>query len=181
MSTTLDEAYFDWLCDIVARPKNERYKYTELIGQLYTKEFVWTISNDDNRAADGKELREIYLLEIGATKVDLLWYELECSVLEMLIALARRVSFETEVSATDWFWKFIQNLGLHHFSDNVYRQEIAEDVDEVLDRLLLRHYGRDGTGGLFPLRHHHPDQRRVEIWYQMAAYLMESEFVNNGP
>ena len=109
------------------------------------------------------------------------WMELDCSMLEMLIALARRVSFESYSTATDWFWCMIQNLELGKYTDDIYEVSIMEEVEEALKNLNARNYGADGSGGLFPLRKPAMDQRRVEIWYQMQAYLLEGEYLQNGP
>jgi hypothetical protein len=183
LSTTLDEGYFGWLYSHIGAHTlpDPSHTYMSLAGQLYTKPFRWVVANDDNRAEDGRELRDAYLQEKRIKQVDSLWYDLECSVLEMMIALCDRLSFQSEWSCEQWFWKLIHNLELQHFNDATYNRHIAAEVDEVLDRLLLRQYGRDGTGGLFPLRGVYPDQRRIELWHQMSNYLLESEYVNNGP
>lgn len=151
---------------------------------MYTKRFTWFIHNDDNRAEDGRELRyefcEIFDIDEGDHT---LWMELDCSFLEMLIALARRIAFQTEpeYSVQEWFWKFMDNLELRKYTDDVYHSAIAEQVEDVLDRVITRRYSEDGLGGLFPLRNPHRDQRTVELWSQMMAYLLESEYVNNTP
>jgi hypothetical protein len=67
----------------------------------------------------------------------------------------------------------IKNLGLDQFDDQIPYD--WEDVDEALSALIYRTYDRDGTGGLFPLTHPEEDQRKVEIWYQLNAYLLERE------
>jgi hypothetical protein len=36
-----------------------------------------------------------------------------------------------------------------------------------------REYDPDGRGGLFPLDGTHANQREVELWYQMQAYIIE--------
>jgi hypothetical protein len=41
-------------------------------------------------------------------------------------------------------------------------------------RLNRRLYTTSGYGGLFPLEEPKEDQRKVEIWYQMMAYLGEN-------
>jgi hypothetical protein len=40
--------------------------------------------------------------------------------------------------------------------------------------LNKREYFPSGKGGLFPLENPREDQTKVEIWYQMHAYVMEN-------
>ena len=141
--------------------------------QLYVKEFVWLIPNDDNRAEDGKELRYEFINEQGIDDVDQEWLNLGCSVLEMMIALARRAAFESDDEVVEWFWRFIFNLGLTQHTDIAYTSKTEREVDNVLDTVIFRTYDADGLGGLFPLTHPRQDQRKVELWYQLAAYLSE--------
>ena len=46
-------------------------------------------------------------------------------------------------------------------------------IDDILDTLIWRTYEYDGIGGFFPLTNAEEDQTKVEIWYQMAAYINE--------
>lgn len=179
----LDDVYFDWLCSLTAQtddptvPRSFRY----LAAALYSTSFRWFVRNDGNRAEDGKELREEFLAVLGSRRVDEEWMNRECNLFEMLVALSRRAADSSYGDPDEWFWVFIENLELARFTDNVYNHEIDKEVKETLWRLNSREYGRDGTGGLFPLRNASRDQRRVEIWYQMHAYLLEGLDVANGP
>lgn len=138
---------------------------------LFTKEFVWIVANDDNRAADGIDLRHEFLNETLNMK-EPSWMQIGCSVLEMLIALSRRLAFETEREPRGWFWHLIETLDLHIYTDEAGAP--AETVSDILDKMIWRNYHPDGSGGgLFPLESSHDDQRGVEIWYQLSAYLVE--------
>jgi len=92
-------------------------------------------------------------------------------MLEMLIALSQRLSFEGEGKSRRWFWHLIENLNLNIYNDK--HGVPFEEVNAILDRVIWRTYNRDGSGGLFPLRRAARDQRKIEIWYQMSAYLLE--------
>lgn len=138
--------------------------------QLYTTEFVWIVPNDDNRVEDGRDLRLRFLEDENIVDVDAEWMGFGCSFLEMLIALAGTLSFETNKTSRFWFWHLLENLGLDSFTDNRYEEEY---VDEVVQRVIWRKYASNGHGGLFPLRYADEDQRKVEIWYQLSAYLLE--------
>ena len=63
------------------------------------------------------------------------------------------------------------------YTDEVYSRGEWENIDEILNKFIDRTYRASGYGGLFPLRHSKEDQRKVEIWYQMAAYLIENGYV----
>lgn len=171
----LDETYFEWLYSRVAPVslKNPRRTYWNLLKQLHMKQFVWFIPNDDNRVADGKDLRAEFLNEMDISEIDEAWMALECSVLEMLIGLSRGVAFiDLEGQPPEhWFWLFLDNLGLRSYVDAHPIDE--EEVDEVLNRLIFRNYDEDGRGGIFPLRNPEKDQRKVELWYQANYYVIE--------
>lgn len=180
MSAALDELYFDWLYRKVARSRaktNPRLNHRNLLHILYTKEFVWLIPNDDNRVEDGKDLRYEFLTaqELHVRPEDRHWLELGCSMLEMLIALAKRFAFEAEGTTKERFWQMLENIGLAEINDSV---DISrEEVEQVLDRVIWRTYNYNGGGGLFPLVHAERDQRKVELWYQLSAYVIENGYI----
>lgn len=171
----LENAYFEWLAVQVVntRLRNPRQSSWHLLRQLHATEFRWIIHNDDNRVADGKELRTEFLELHGESAVDD-WDSQGCSFLEMLIALSRRLAFQTEgASPAEWFWHMLGNVGLH-ISDLDYESLRMHDyVDQVLQALNNRTYDKNGRGGLFPLRESDIDQTQVELWYQMNYYLLE--------
>lgn len=176
---TVDDLYLEWLYQEIGRVtnKNPRRSFWKLTNQLYRKPYSWSVPNDDNREQDGYELRTEFLQDRNIS-VDSSWMDLECSMLEMLIALARRVSFESSGEPGDWFWRFISNLGLQGYNDSAYSSIVEMDVDETLDHVIHRTYEPDGTGGLFPLEHAVQNQRQVELWYQMSAYLLEDHMTD---
>lgn len=174
---TIDDNYFEWLYGKIAsvRNRNPSRSYWELCKQLYQTEFIWTVPNDDNREGDGKELRFDFMYEAHIDEVEPDWLDLECSVLEMLIALANRAAFESSDEPITWFWILMENIGLRDLTDEMYDDESYLLIESVIDRVLNRTYKRNGDGGLFPLRNAEEDQRKVELWYQMSAYLLERD------
>lgn len=175
MTLPLDDLYLTWLYNQVAdtRLKDPSRTYWGLLRQLYSKEFVWFIPNDDNRIEDGKDLRYEFIDQSGLEDVDLHWVDLGCSMLELLVGLSRRLAFEAEGDPRDWFWRLMENLGLQIGDDRqVYP---SRHVDKVLDQVIWRTYSHTGQGGLFPLTVPAEDQREVELWYQLSAYLLERE------
>lgn len=180
MSAFLDERYSDWLYDQVfpSRVKNPMQNYRGLAHILFTKEFVWLVPNDDNRVEDGKALRYEFLddEELAVPREEDYWLDLGCSVLEVLVGLARRLEFLSGKDTHYWFVEMIGNLGLKEYHDAA--PDIPEhEIIQILDDLIWRQYSHTGRGGLFPLRHPERDQREVEIWYQLNAYLLERSYV----
>ena len=177
MSAPLDEQYLTWLYSQVGSVKlrNSSRTHWSLLKQLYKKEFVWFIPNDDNRVADGRELRYEFVGSDYTGEIDPDWMDLGCSMLEMLMALSRRLAFESDDNARQWFWHLIEVLDLFQFNDRNYDNLAEEQIDDTLNRVIFRRYSPNGHGGLFPLRRTEQDQRDVEIWYQMCSYLIELE------
>ena len=175
MSEPLDELYFVWLYRQVGdiRVTNPSHSYWRMLKLLYDKEFVWFIPNDDNRLEDGKDLRCEFVDQERLIDVDPSWMRLGCSMLELLIALSRRLAFEAEGEPRGWFWRLIRNLSLHNCNDANLNYMTADEIDEILDRVIWRTYQYNGHGGLFPLERPHEDQRHVELWYQLSAYVLE--------
>lgn len=175
MSEFLDEQYLNWLYSQVGsvKSRNKARNHWNLLRQMYRTEFIWLIPNDDNRVADGKDLRYEFLAECGVDEVDPDWLDLGCSFLEMLIGLSRRLSFETEGEPRIWFWHLIETLDLEQYNDAYYDKMAERKIDAAMNNVIWRTYSPSGKGGLFPLNHPDRDQREVEIWYQLSAYLME--------
>ncbi len=174
MSTNVDERYLSWLCGLIAdggRGKDSKIRRGEkMIRGLFDESFHYFIPNDDNRADEGKDLRIRYI-EITQTRLDPHFYFRDCSVLEMLIALSERMAFqifnpmqERDPDVSGCFWEIIENLRLKPNQSNA----------AIIYKLLKREYMESGLGGMFPLEDHREDQRAIEIWYQMMAYLNEN-------
>lgn len=172
MSEPIEEEYFNWLCAKVLDPHINNYY--DLMRILHSTEFVWSSLGDKNRKEDGLELRDYFLNESGWEK-EPLWFNEPCSVLEVLIAFAQRVSFQTDIPVRDWFHIFLNNLRLDE-----YRQVSRDDIpiiEEILHVFIWRTYDSHGYGSLFPLDNPVDDQRDVEVWYQFCAWADEKEIV----
>lgn len=181
-SGTLDDLYITWLYDQIADVKELKpsRSFWNLARQLYCTEFHWMIPNDDNREEDGKCLRNEFIRDCDIQDTEVNWLILPCSMLEMMIALARRASFESQGTPGDWFWKFIENLEIVYADDN-YSEIVQDEIAAALERINNRTYDRNGDGGMFPLKHAEYDQRRVELWYQLSAFILEGDYVDHGP
>ena len=168
-----NDPYFDWLCITI---NNRNYK--ELARALHNAEFRAKFPADQNRGMDGMRLRVIFMERHGeygsATNRG------PCTMLEFLIGIARHMSFLMNGNACDhrtafYFWTLIRNLGLDKLTDeNWYRLNGEFYVEDAVDRVINRQYEYNGSGGLFPLRYPKEDQRGIEFWYQMHAWLGEN-------
>lgn len=168
--------YFKHLCHVV-RPGQTGNNYQSLLLRLYEINFYSMLPNDDNREKDGEQLR----FKFGEQNDDFSADDnTPCSILEMLIALAYRMSEMIvdepfEMNAGECFWLFMKNLNIEWMDNHNLRDvRVQAELDGKIRGLLLREYDRNGIGGIFPLGHSKNDQRKTEIWYQMSEYLLEN-------
>jgi hypothetical protein len=178
MDAELDELYLEWLYDQVGWRRSPNVTHWNLLKQMLSTEFVWLVPNDDNRMEDGRELRYEFVRAMRFEKVPAAWMGMGCSVLEMMVAVSRVLAFEAEGQPGEWFWHLVDNLKLSRYNDRVLRPGSVRQhnrIAEILEVLVFRQYEYNGEGGLFPLENPHKDQRQVEIWYQLNAYLLERE------
>ena len=179
--TIYHDRYFDWMVCLV----NDDYytggrSFDTLLYCLNQWDFTYILAMDENRALDGENLRYRFERETGDSIEDVLngcYDGARCSVLEMMVALAIRCEEHIMINqdignrAGRWFWKMIENLGLIDMDDDHFNDEY---LDFVIERLLNREYDADGNGGLFVIEHdRRRDMRKIDIWYQMMAYLTE--------
>lgn len=161
-----DRKYYDWLVSQIDIPVGNPNTYNDLFTKMHNWEFTWTVARDDNRVHDGADLRDEFLN--GRSH----FFGYGVSILEVLIALSRRLEFIAAGAAQDWAWQLLENLKLNKASDPLNGKK-ADKADDILYALVWRTYSRDGQGGFFPLVSAKEDQRKVEIWYQMNAYVIE--------
>ena len=164
------DGYFNYLLDIIEFRGVSWERYTKLLGFLHSIEFRWSVYNDKNRAIDGLVLRDEYFMG-----EDVL--QRPCSVLEMLIAMARACEFDImhEGGMGDrtgkWFYIMLDNAGLLAFDNDNFD---VDAVASIIFRCMDRTYAPDGEGGFFPLRRPIEDMRGVELWSQLNRYLDEN-------
>lgn len=169
MTTTLDYQYYNWLTQKVSIANGKQY--TQLFEIMHNVEFLWFIPNDDNRIQDAIDLRTEFMnrsdshgeLELGSA-----------TCLEVLVSLSRRLAMIASDGghSKQWAWTLLKNLGLIKFPDPLSPEKVQK-VNEILHDLVWRNYQPDGRGGFFPLLNPDTDQTKVEIWYQLNAYVSE--------
>lgn len=165
MTTPADELYFEWLRD-QSTPSDTISTYDAVLRRLYNTRYVPLETLDDNRAEDGKELREEWhdLYNDYASEIDDTWFEEDCSILEMFVALSRRCEFQTtHTSAQHWVSIFLMNLDIL-ISD--FEFEINQDyIDSTIDDFT------NGVQTIFPTNV--PNGSSKQLWYQMMDYIEE--------
>lgn len=176
LNEPIESAYFNWLAAKVKKRSEvttPALTHWNLFRELQNTEFVWLVPLDDNRAADGKELRRDFLraFQIQAPSD---WMDIPCSVFEMMIAFSVRAAFSSERSSKEWFWEFLYNLGLKKFNDAEFN---LNKVTDILYVFIWRTYDYHGNGGMFPIKNPVQDQRKVEIWYQFSEYLVDRDLI----
>ena len=171
------EEYFEWLYECVCKGRaHEKISYRKLFNHLHQIEFIFHLLRDENRAADGVDLRYRFAIDRYEDSIEEIMYILDgpCSVLEMMIALAIRCE-ESIMDNTgfgdrtgQWFWDMMSNLGIGRMTDEMFNEEF---VDDIIYTFLDRQYEPDGRGGLFYIRDCQDDLRDIEIWSQLCWYL----------
>ena len=163
--------YLEWLKTLVGANNSQIYNPFFNVG--INMEFIPIVPNDDNRANDGLSLRVMFHNE---TDIDITnEIIVGCSMIEMIIGMVLRIEYlmadvgDIELYYNEIFNRLMENLGIVEIlpEDNIKR---------VLRRLNARTYSRYGVGGLFPVKKSPgvPDQRDVELWYQMMRWFNEN-------
>lgn len=170
----ISNAYFEWMRKLIITDCNGSYE--KLLRHLNNIDFYYRLEMDANRFDDGINLRYRFGDDTGIESViisNCLDIK-DCSILEMLIALAMRcennIMDNPDIGnrTSTWFWLMIKNMGLDQFADSVFNNI---GVDEILYNFLEREYKSNGEGGLFIIDNCIVDLCDVEIWEQMCWYL----------
>lgn len=142
--------------------------FARLFSDLLTYPFELINIEDDPRVRGGATLRVSFM---GGGEIDLK----SVSVLEVLIALAKRIDTEYigipgESHPEIIFTEFLNNLGLLRYTNNNYNEL---EVQNIILKFVKRTYSYNGVGGIFPLKKSPIDQRTLPLWRQMTMYLSE--------
>jgi len=168
----LREEYLHWL---EPQLTDGNRSYWGILNLMFDTPFFWdpdrSVPMDDNRLQDGLDLRVEFAREVHIRPKTMDSFG-DCSFLEVLVGLSRRLAFAAGGQAPGWAWLLFSNLDLHRLSDPLTtpKQRKAEEIMRVA---MERTYAPDGTGGFFPLAWPDEDQTKVELWYQMNAFIEE--------
>lgn len=170
--------YFEWL---VAEFRGLYYR--KLLWKLFTLGFVGLENgpDDSSRVVEGLDLRKTFVdTHSGVVK--------SCgrtdgvSFLEVLMALAvkidDKVMWEERYGDRhlDWFWIFIDNIGLSRATDGVWNRDWELFCEQKVEQIVYREYDSDGEGGIFQVdrRPDDADMRSVDLWRQAMWWLSEN-------
>lgn len=187
---TVNQPYFDntsyleWLESFTIDETMDdarRPSYKMLLRKLWDIPFKPSIGNDDDRAAEGLELRARYnsILakksgegEFVTPNVDAIFGE--CRVLEMLIALSMRMydlmqDMDIYNSVSRWFWNIMECVSFDYLDDDTWRTKVrcGDFVERIVCGIMDGHGHRGRPGGWFWIN----GWQSMEIWYQMHAFL----------
>lgn len=180
--------YFDWMYESVNTDPdgNLHDYYKDLLHYLHSISFNYLIPMDSNREGDGITLRYHFAYEknipssVVASEIDIY----PCSVLEMMVALSRRMESDVmgDVEFGNrtyiWFHSMLSSMGLENFVDGEFGNIERGEAGDIVSRCLNREYGYNGEGGFFTLANPSRDLRSVEIWDQAMWWLNEYEYGN---
>ncbi len=178
-----ENEYFDWMISLIDGGRPRRRTYNVLLNILYNTEYICFLPMDSNRMIDGMTLRRIFEYETGIRFFSEEEKREPCSMLEMMVALARRceISIMDDPDEGDrtglWFWNMIRSLGLIEFTDTKYRSNVEYTTNCIaanIERFLDQDYEYNGSGGLYTVKNPPDDMRKQEIWTQMHWFLNES-------
>ena len=172
---TIINKYFEWLFGLVCGKRYSKHiSYKRLLMRLHDTKFIYSMLMDENRAEDGVDLRYRFGDANDCLEEVYLYLNGQCSVLEMMVALAVRCEEHLMCDSdygdrtSQWFWGMITNLGLGSMTDDRFDRDF---VDETIDIFLHREYEPNGKGGLFTIKECKYDLRTIDIWYQLNWYL----------
>lgn len=177
-SQSLREDYLNWLGPQLKDERDNPDKtYWDLINLMFDTPFGWLdhIPMDENRTVDGRDLRVEFGRETtraGHISLEVLERLGPVSFLEVLIALSRHLAFVAGGQAPGWAWVLVKNLELDRMWDPLTSPK-RRKAQEVMSVVVERRYSPDGTGGFFPLAWPDGDQTKIELWYQLNAFVEE--------
>lgn len=200
MNPYAHKEYFEWLCMLVGANEGcPFYPYHNLLVRLFQTDFEITDTRafDTNRAVNGKHLRYYFDSnrdDFGSNNPSAYhrigdFYNITqgypCSMLEMLIALAKDIDtqylYSSDCRLLIWFWIMIESMGLANMLDGKWdEQSDRSEVDWILRAFNLDAYEftEDGdyrpTVLLFPIRNIEGYQQVRNLWEQMTIWYNQN-------
>lgn len=192
------KSYFEWLCE-KAIPQldddlgsegaetpldiSEDTRKVKLCRFLYGMDFFVCddiCPEDATQGVNGMDLRRRYAESVGRKvgkserDIDRIKKSIhgKCSVFELIIHLCNRLDEMTnEEESGKTIWRFF-DIMLENLEIDITDSENGWAT--VIGNFLHRNYGKDGTGGLFPVRKSAgKDLRKMSLWDQLNTWLNE--------
>lgn len=183
----LNELYFKWICSMVFPDENFRNKYSNVLYLLHNTPFEYILALDENRKMDGIDLRYHFscACKIPHDVICINSNINQCSMLEMMVALAKRCEDDvmSDLSYGDrtaqWFLMMFYNLGLNNYDDESWDVNTYYEVKNIIKKCMFREYESNGSnGGLFITSNSHYDLRNMQLWDQMCLCMNELIYSN---
>lgn len=128
----MKERYFHWLLKFIGNGFCRKNSYYELLEYLFNAEYCWSMPMDENRAADGIDLRHRFVTECDEDQeASYVYLSGPPSVLEVLIALSIKMEYIARGSidlskSAQWFWGMIKCLDILDCYDGNFDVEKVE-------------------------------------------------------
>lgn len=175
--------YLCWLmnqCQLEVEGPDGYLSLCEILLDTY---FLSMIEFDENRAEEGRELREEWAEAEGGdtSKIEMLPYT--CNMLELILVMARRMAYEMmdsqyEAGVGKWVMEILENAGLATFRNDYFDTDPeyqGNRIKAILKDIIYRRYLHTGDGGFFPAKFYTTkDYRQMELLTQMNNYLAEN-------
>ena len=173
----LIKMYYDWLIDQVDFDDRVNL-YESLLLHLFDVDFEWlpNIPLDENRAGDGLKLRVQFANSIGQNDGQIFLNFVQnkrCSLLEMFVAFADRLTQLLDLNKAAFFWMFIDNLHLDWATEYDFDQEVVDNI--LYDFMHGTVNGKEPKGHenppvLFPCREVY-NNMNCDLYLQANLYL----------
>ena len=159
------ERYFRWLLKFIGNGFCRKNSYFELLKYLFNTNYYWSIPMDENRAADGIDLRHRFVVECGENQeASYVYLSGPATVLEVLVALSIKIECIARGSidlskSSQWFWGMIKSLSIFDCYDGNFDEEkVAYFLEGWMDP--------ESEISIFP-------EKNGEIWSQAMRFLSE--------
>ena len=175
--------YLCWLmnqCQLEAEGSDGYLYLCEILLDTY---FLSLIEFDENRAEEGRSLRDEWAEAEGGDISDIDLVPYTCNMLELILVMARRMAYEMmdsqyEAGIGKWVMEILENAGLATFRNDFFETDPEyhrNRIKSILKDIIYRRYLHTGDGGFFPAKYYtEKDYRRMELLTQMNNYLAEN-------
>lgn len=120
--------------------------YSELASVWDELDFVWYISEDEDKAIQALRMRDEYCYETGSPSPR----QAPASFLEVFVSITDSLTAMLYLDRESFTKSILLNVGARSFSDDGrLPSEIHEEALIIAERVMYRTYSRNGTGGLF--------------------------------
>lgn len=157
------ERYFHWLLKFIGNGFCRKNSYFELLEYLFNTEYYWSIPMDEDRAADGIDLRHRFVVECDEdVEASYVYLSGPATVLEVLIALSIRMECIARGSidlakSGQWFWGMIKCLDIFDCYDG--------NCDKAkIDYYIAKWLDFESEISIFP-------NKKRELWSQAMEFL----------